>query len=94
MRGKFVADGSGELHSGGISVAGGCVVEWGAAGAGKKERRQEKSDATLFCMKNPIIGKHPAAAYDSIASAGVRTNGLICAKEERAAPNPDCSGFW
>lgn len=48
MRGKFVADGSGELHSGGISVAGGCVVEWGAAGAGKKERRQEKSDATLF----------------------------------------------
>lgn len=63
-------------------------------GGDEKERRQEKSDATLFCMKNPITGKYPAAAYDSIASAGVRTNGSICAKKERAAPNSDCSGFW
>jgi len=69
------------VSCGGAARSAGCA-EYVADGESKKERRQEKSDATLFCMKNPIIGKYPAAAYDSIASAGVRTNGLICAKEE------------
>ena len=62
MRGKFVADGSGELHSGGISVAGGCVVRGGRPERVKKNGGRKKVTQLSFCMKNPVTGKYPAAA--------------------------------